>query len=83
MGAPLPSGRSSQRVVGLLAFFATPIPLLVLSTYSLVPLFAFIALGVSLLFLERSRTAGVGILIGTAATVGAVLLFIGMFAGAD
>lgn len=70
-------------MIGLLAFFATPIPLLFLSTYSLVPVLAFIAVGVLLLFRRRSRSAGVGILIGTAATIVAVILFIGMFAGVD
>lgn len=72
-----------QRVIGLLTFFATPIPLVALSTYSLLSFLAFIALGVLLLFLERLRSVGIGLLAGTAATIGALMLLGAMLAGVD
>jgi len=70
-----------QRVIGLLAFFAAPIPLLGLMTYSFWSLPTVVALGWLLLFFEPSRSAGIGLLMGTAALIGILMALAAMFSG--
>ncbi|MDQ4091570.1 MAG: hypothetical protein M3163_14925 [Actinomycetota bacterium] len=66
-----------RRVLGLLAFFASPFIVLGLGALSSDPLVPFVlvgVLGVSLLFVERLRAVGIGLLAGTATTFGGLLL---------
>jgi hypothetical protein len=72
-----------QRVIGLLTFFAAPILLLGLLTYSLWSLPIVVALGLLLLFFEPSRSVGIGLLIGTTALIGALMVLAAMLSGVD
>ena len=72
-----------RRVVGLLTFFATPFVLLAVPGGIVVSFVVAMLLGILLLFADRFRTAGVGLLTGTVATFGALLLLAAMFGGVD
>ena len=64
-------------VLGVLAFFASPFVALALGQLWGDPLVPFVVvgvLGVSLLFVERLRTVGIGLLLGAATTLGGLLL---------
>ncbi len=72
-----------QRVIGLLTFFATPILLLAIPGYIVVLFLGSAALGILLLFIERLRSVGVGLLAGTIVTFGVLILLGTMLTGAD
>lgn len=63
-----------RRVIGLLTFFATPLVLVAAPGDVFVSFVVAMLLGISMLFADRCRAAGVGLLTGTIATLGAVLL---------
>lgn len=71
------------RVVGLLTFFATPFALLAVPGDVLVSFVVAMLVGISMLFADRFRTAGIGLLSGTVATFGALLLLAAMLGGVD
>jgi len=74
-----------QRVIGLLAFLAAPVGVVALGSVFphnfFVPFAAFVILGVALLFVPRIRSVGVGLVLGTLATVLGLLLLGAMLAG--
>ncbi len=72
-----------RRVIGLLAFFATPFVLTAVPGGVLVSFVVSMLLGISMLFAYRFRPAGVGLLTGTVATFGALLLLGAMMGGVD
>jgi hypothetical protein len=70
-------------VIGLLTFFATPFVLLAVPGDIFVSFEVAMLVGISMLFADRSRTAGVGLLSGTVATFGALLLLAAMMGAVD
>ena len=72
-----------QRVIGLLVFFATPFLLLAIPGDVVAVFLGSAALGVFLLFLERLRSVGIGLLAGTIVTLGVLLLLGAMLSGVD
>ena len=72
-----------QRVIGLLVFFATPFLVLAIPGDVVALFLGTATLGVFLIFIERLRSVGVGLLAGTVVTLGAVLLLGTMLAGVD
>ena len=72
-----------QRVIGLLAFFATPFLLLAIPGDVVALFLGSVALGVFLLFIERLRSVGVALLAGTVVTLGVLLLLGTMLSGVD
>jgi hypothetical protein len=72
-----------QRVVGLLTFLATPFVLLALPTNVFVSFAIGAVLGVLLLFADRLRTVGIGLLSGTITTFVALVALATMLAGVD
>lgn len=60
-----------RRVIGLLAFFATPIVLLAVPGGVVVSFVVVMLVGFAMLFPDRFRPAGVGLLIGIVALFGA------------
>ncbi len=71
-----------QRVLGLLAFFVTPFVLLAVPGVLTGFLIATV-LGIGLLFVRWGRSVGIGLLIGTGATFGGLLLLAALLGGAD
>jgi hypothetical protein len=72
-----------QRVIGLLTFLATPFVLLAVPANVLVLLVIGTVLGVSLLFAERLRAVGIGLLSATITTFVALVALGTMLAGVD
>ena len=66
-----------------LAFFATPFLLLGIPGDVVALVVASVALGLFLLFIERLRSVGVGLLAGTLVTLGVLLLLGTMLSGVD
>lgn len=72
-----------RRVVGLLVFFATPFVLLAVPVDVFLAFAVAMLVGISMLFADRFRPAGVGLLTGTAAMFGCLLLLAAMLGGVD
>jgi hypothetical protein len=72
-----------RRVIGLLAFFATPLVLLVVPGDVSVSFVVAMLVGISMLFVERFRPVGVGLLTGTVAMFSGLLLLAAMMSGVD
>lgn len=72
-----------RRVIGLLAFFATPVVLLAVPGGVVVSFGVVMLVGFAMLFADRFRPAGVGLLIGIVALFGGLLLLATMVAGVD
>ena len=72
-----------QRVIGLLAFFATPFLLLAIPGDVVALFLGSAAVGVFLLFVERLRSLGTGVLAGTIVTFGVLLLLGTMLSRVD
>ena len=72
-----------RRVIGLLTFLATPFLVLAGPGNVDVRFIVTSTLGVALLFLARFRTVGVGLLTGTLATLGVLLVMATRLAGVD
>lgn len=83
LGVPPDVIIGQQRVIGLLAFFATPLLLLAIPADVVALFLGGAALGVFLLFIERFRSVGVGVLAGTIVTFGVLLLLATMLSGVD
>ena len=79
-------GIGQRRILGLLAFFASPVIVLALGQLWGDPLVPFVVIGVvgvALLFVERLRTVGIGLLAGSATTFAGLLLLGAALTGAD
>lgn len=72
-----------QRVIGLLTFLATPILLIAAPGDVLVVFLGAAVLGGGLLYFDRLRSVGVGLVAGTFASVAVLLLLASMYSGVD
>gem|GEM_PF-3513763 len=72
-----------QRVIGLLTFLAAPFILLAMPGDVLMSFLLGTALGITLVFADRFRTVGIGLLVGTVTTFGLLVVLGEMLASVD